>query len=58
MKIIRLTGPAHSVFAQLDFIIHKYGNITLSEYNRLTMSEQVSNSKEIGQREAVDFGGN
>lgn len=48
MKIISLKGPAHSVFVQLDFIIHRYGNITLSEYNRLTMPEQVNNTKPQG----------
>ena len=48
MKIINLKGKAHSVFVQLDFIIHKYGgNTTLGEYNRLTMPEQVKNTELI-----------
>ena len=55
IKLIRLEGKAHSVFAQWDLICHQYGNITLSEYNRLTMADRVRETKPIGQREPADF---
>jgi hypothetical protein len=31
MKIISLSGKAHHVWIQWDFILHEYGNLTLGE---------------------------
>jgi hypothetical protein len=58
MKIISLQGKAHSVFVKFNQICHENGNVTLSEYNRITMPEQVKAAKVIGKREPCDYGRN